>query len=480
MSRTAERIALLVSDFIAVNLAFLFYYYARFYWGWLAEPRAYPPVVIVPMMLFAAFWLLLFLFSGLYRGRFAASRFDELITLLKVVTVGILILFFVLFIDDLDEGSARATLFFYWASVFGFVALGRVTVRSIQKALVLRGKGVHRALIVGWGEKAEQLYQDVAHYPAAGLEVVGFLRLEQPSKAYAYAGVSEETIPPFKEIALDELTPEERIAQIPALIDQLQVQDVLIALGPEERDYLMEILRVCEGKPVSLKLVPDFYHVISGMARTEHLYGLPLIEVLPEPMPPWEQSAKRMIDVLIASTVLILGLPLWVLIGFLIKVTSKGPVIYRQQRVGKGGATFTMYKFRTMYEWAEAETGPVWAQENDPRYTPVGRWLRRWRLDEIPQLWNVLKGEMSLVGPRPERPYFVEQLEKKIPLYMRRHRVRPGITGLAQVNWKYDSNLDDVRRKVKFDLFYIANMSLRMDFKILLQTIKTLLSGKGR
>jgi exopolysaccharide biosynthesis polyprenyl glycosylphosphotransferase len=282
------------------------------------------------------------------------------------------------------------------------------------------------------------------------------------------------------------LTPDVRavdvheIEALPRLIDELEVQDVLIALGSQDHRELAEVLRLCDGKSVSLKLIPDFYSVIGGMARTEHIYGLPLIEVLPVPMPAWEQSTKRLIDLAVSLVVLVVGLPLWTLLGALVRLTSPGPAIYRQQRVGQHGRVFTMYKFRTMHKHAEAQTGPVWATEDDPRYTPLGRWLRKTRLDEVPQLWNVLKGNMSLVGPRPERPYFVEKLAVEIPLYNRRHRVKPGITGWAQVKWHYDTSLEDVQQKVKYDLFYIENMSLRMDFKILFQTIRTAFSGQGQ
>ncbi len=255
---------------------------------------------------------------------------------------------------------------------------------------------------------------------------------------------------------------------------------MLIALGSSDGDSLMEVLRLCDGKSVSLKLVPDFYTLIGGMARTEHMYGLPLIEVLPEPMQTWEQSLKRLFDVSVAFLVLSVGLPVWITIAFLIRITSPGPAIYRQKRVGRKGKIFTMHKYRTMRDNAEAETGPVWASHNDYRYTAIGRWLRKTRLDEVPQFWDVLTGDMSLVGPRPERPYFVERLTEEIPLYSRRHRVKPGITGWAQVKWKYDTSLDDVRQKVKYDLFYIENMSFRRDMQILFRTIYTAIRGAGR
>ncbi|MEZ4700404.1 MAG: sugar transferase [Rhodothermales bacterium] len=475
MTRKAEFIALLLADATAVCLASAFYYLARFQWGWFDVPQVYPEPIPVVVAL-AAYWLLVFFFFGMYRERYASSRFDELVSLMKVVSVGILVLVFAIFIDILQPGSTRALIFYYWLDVFLLVALGRTLVRTVQKVLILSGYGTHKALIVGWSDRVEQLHEDIARYPAAGLNVVGALRIGQREnrlhRALAGHGQEEDDEPVVESF--------QDIEMLPDLIDELDVQDVLIAIGADDQQSLVEVLRLCDGKPVSLKLVPDFYSVLGGMARTEHLYGLPLIEVLPEPMQPWEESTKRIIDVVVSLLVLVLGLPFWVLLIALIRLTSKGPAIYRQQRVGLHGRVFTMYKFRTMRRDAEAATGPVWASEDDPRYTPLGRWLRKTRLDEVPQFFNVLKGEMSLVGPRPERPYFVDRLSHEIPLYNRRSRVKPGITGWAQVIWRYDASLSDVKQKVKYDLFYIANMSLRMDFKILFMTIKTAFLGKGR
>ncbi|WP_243664199.1 sugar transferase [Rhodothermus marinus] len=459
------------------SLAYALLYLARFEWQWFGQPKLYPMMFWLPMLLMTAYWVLLFAFSGMYRERYAESRFDELVSLFKVVTVGVLILVFAIFIDTLEPSSSREAIFFYWASVYGLVSVGRLGVRTVQKALLVRGYGVHKALIVGWSDKVEQLYNEVARYPEAGLKIVGAIRLARPGEQPDVSGEEGDGAA----VAVAQVgTSAYTIEALPRLIDELGVQDVLIALDGRDHDALLEVLRLCDGKPVKLKLVPDFYTLIGGMARTEHMYGLPLIEVLPEPMPAWEQSMKRVMDVTVSLLVLVLGMPLWLAIGLLIRLTSPGPAIYKQQRVGQHGRIFTLYKFRTMYVDAEARTGPVWATKDDPRVTPIGRWLRRWRLDEVPQFWNVLKGDMSLVGPRPERPYFVEKLSREIPLYNRRHRVKPGITGWAQVRWKYDSSLDDVRQKVKFDLFYIENMSLRMDLKIIFRTIYTMLAGKGQ
>lgn len=467
MSRRVELIVLVLVDALAIALANTAWYKARFDWGWLPAAPYTPEqdVVWLLVILLTGFWLLFFLFLGLYRERYASSRFDELVTILKTATLGILVLFFFLFIEALDALGARVNLAVYWTAIVVFVSAGRIVVRSVQKVLILRGKGLHRALIVGWSDLLEQLHTEVARYPEAGLDIVGAVRLTR--------GDGETT-------SSTSVIPVHEIDDLPRLIDEYDIQDVLIALGANDGESLMQVLSLCDGKSVSLKLVPDFYSIIGGMARTEHMYGLPLIEVQPEPMQVWEYALKRLLDVVVSFIVLVVGLPVWILLAIGIRITSPGGAIYRQTRIGRHGKTFTMYKFRTMGVNAEADTGPVWARENDDRYTPIGRWLRKTRLDEIPQFWNVLKGEMSLVGPRPERPYFVDRLANEIPLYNRRHRVKPGITGWAQVKWKYDTNLDDVRQKVKYDLFYIENMSLKRDLQILFRTIYTALRGAGQ
>ena len=475
MTRRVEIVTLLLVDTFAAALSCLVYLQIRFSGAFdLLRPETLlvgfetpDGNLIYPLWVMALvpFWVVIFVFFGMYRERHASSRFDELVSLTKVVTIGVVILGFSIFADILRAGASLGTVGMYWGAVLGLVALGRVGVRSVQKALILRGRGTHRALVVGWSDQVERLHEDVARYPAAGLQVVGAVRLGQRDAPQDSEGSNGNI---------------QAIERLPELIDELAVRDVLIALSSEDERELLEVCRLCDGKNVTLKLVPDFYSVVGGMARTEHIYGLPLIEVFGVPMPVWEQSTKRLLDILFSLVVLTAGLPLWLGLALAVRLTSRGPAIYRQKRVGRVGRHFTMYKFRTMRENAEASTGPVWAKKDDPRYTALGRWLRKMRLDEVPQLWNVLRGDMSLIGPRPERPYFVEKFVSSVPLYNRRHRVRPGITGWAQVMWHYDRSLEDVMQKLKYDLFYIENMSLRMDFKILFRTIRTVFLGGGQ
>ena len=269
------------------------------------------------------------------------------------------------------------------------------------------------------------------------------------------------------------------ISDLPKIISEKKIKEVILSLSSNDHERLLDVINYVNGEAVGIKISPDMYDIISGQARTNQIYGFPLIDILPELMPVWEKSMKRLVDIVVSTIVLTIFLPVWLLLGIIIKLDSEGNILYRQERVGRDEHTFELFKFRSMSAGAESNTGPVWAAEDDPRITRFGYFLRKSRMDEIPQFINVLKGNMSLVGPRPERPFFVEKLKKEVPLYSKRMRIRPGITGWAQIKHKYDESLDDVKRKLRYDLFYIENMSLRMDFKIILSTIKVILSGKG-
>jgi exopolysaccharide biosynthesis polyprenyl glycosylphosphotransferase len=451
-------------DLLTINFAWVAYYAFRVRSG--IAPLGVIPDFWTPMVLICGYWILIFFFFGLNLPRHATSRVDEFTTILQAVSIGCLILFFVIFLDDAAVGArmnSRMLIFAYWGIMVLMVGTGRLFYRTMRRRLLTAGVGLRNALIVGWNSKARDLYDRVIQHPALGYRVVGFVKLDKRKAGTHY-----------KEARLlgnsDDL---------PVLLGSYSISDILIALETDDHDKLVHVIAHCNGHDVSMKILPDMYDIISGQARTNQLYGFPLIEIMPEIMKPWEESMKRLTDIVISLIVLLFSSPLWAALAIAIKIDTPGSVVYSQERVGKDGKKFKMHKFRSMRSDAEKESGPVWAPRNDDRVTKVGRFLRNSRLDEIPQFINVLDGDMSLVGPRPERPFFVEKLSKEIPLYHRRLKVRPGITGWAQIKQGYDRTIDDVRSKVRYDLFYIENMSFRMDVKIILYTFYVMLMGKG-
>lgn len=464
MGSRKERLVVLTMDFLTINLGWMAYYLIRVESG--LVPISIEPEFWVPLFFIYFYWLIVFAMVGLYRPWYAASRFDEIALLFKTITFGCLFLFFTIFVDDQGKNvlvSSRLLIAIYWGVMVALVSIGRLLLRSIQRRMLIAGIGVHNTLIVGSISKALELYNEVKKYPALGYKVIGFVGLEQ-RKGRKDAGA----MPMLGELR-----------DLHDIVAETNVRDVLIALDSSEHDRLLDVITHCNSHQVGLKIMPDLYDIISGQARTNQIYGFPLIEISPQLMTPWEEVMKRAGELVFSAVVLVVGLPFWVLIMILIKMESHGPVFYKQERVGKDGEHFNIIKFRSMHENAERE-GPQWAEKKDPRVTKIGKLLRRLHLDEIPQLINILSGHMSLVGPRPERPLFVEQLSREIPLYTRRLKVRPGITGLAQVKHKYDETIDDVKKKVQYDLSYIENMSLRMDIKIILGTIYHMILGRGR
>ena len=422
--------------------------------------------MIIPMLVVYFYWLVVFTFVGMYRTWFASSRFDELSTLFKSTFVGIFILFAVIFISDYIEGiesSVRILIFIYWGLLLAFVGTGRLLFRSVQRILLVKGFGRKNTLIVGFNPKAHDVHNQILDHPALGLDVVGYVAINPTNLEKSFKNIYALGV-------LDNLV---------EIVGNTHTKEVIIALEKEDHDLLVEIISKLENKGIGLKIVPDLYEILSGQARTSQIYGIPLIDIMPELMPEWEKKLKRMMDMVISFLILTVTFPVLILTVIAIKLDSKGPIFFRQERIGMSGNRFRIVKLRSMFKDAEKYTGPVWSQKHDPRVTRVGKIIRRLRIDEVPQMYNVLKGEMSLVGPRPERPYFVETLSKEIPYYQRRLKVRPGITGWAQVKHKYDESIEDVKIKLRYDLFYIENMSLRMDFKILTRTIFVVIFGQG-
>jgi len=464
MNKKLEKILILIIDFITICLAWIIYYQLRVRSGWFELLSM--PEFFIPMFVIYFYWLIIFTFVGMYRTWFAQSRLDELSTLFKATFVGIFILFFLIFIDDYINGVGSATrilIFIYWGLLLALVGIGRLFIRNFQRSLLIKGVGRKNALVVGFNPKAHEVHDEVKKHPALGLDIVGYVSIHDLSQETNYSGVQVLG----------------NISNLPGTIDKYNAKEVIIALEKEDRDELVGIIATCEPKNVGLKIVPDLYEILSGQARTSQLYGVPLIDVMPQLMPEWEKKLKRLIDIIVSLVILIITLPVTIITALAIKIDSDGNIFFKQERCGINGKIFKIYKFRSMKKDAEKTTGPVWSQKDDPRITRVGKFIRRVRIDEIPQMINVLNGEMSIIGPRPERPYFVEKLSQQIPYYKRRLKVRPGITGWAQVKHKYDETIEDVKIKLRYDLFYIENMSLRMDFKILFRTIFVVLLGKG-
>ena len=468
MSRTLQRILLILTDFISINAAFLSWAWLRKEFGFFSETD---PITLLQLSFFVyLFWVLLYSFYGMYNIAHTRSRVDEVITILKTTLFGVLIIFLVTF--DLEQDVAappklsRMFIINYCLILVVFVTLARFIFRSFQRALLNVGIGHRRTIIVGWDESSWKLSDEINRYPALGYQVVGFIG-DTPS--------NQEEEAHYKDFPLLG-----NIEDLPDIVKRVKAQEVILALSGDSRKNVMDVMDRCNGIPLNFKIVPDLYDIVMGKARTNQIYGFPLIDIMPHLMPEWERKIKRLMDIAISTFILILFLPLWLIVALFIKIDSRGPVLYKQTRLGKDEKPFTIYKFRSMIHRAESLTGPQWAQKKDPRITRVGTILRSLRLDEVPQFLNVLKGEMSLIGPRPERAYFVEKFKRQIPFYTRRLKVRPGITGWAQIKGKYDTTLENVKTKLQYDLFYLENMSLRMDLKILINTIYVMLMGRGQ
>ncbi len=407
---------------------------------------------------------IVFLPLNLYRSEPTVSRFYEI---QQIVKVTFMIALVAVFVDALTPNtwplSAQEMLRYWFALSMSLVA-SRWIFRTIQKYLLTKGFGLRKTIIVGINDRGFQVAKNITSHMNQGFDLLGFVHSDDDPEIDGSHDI--HVIGHEKDLK--------------SIILENQISEVIVAPIVLDHTHVTRIVTRANGSPVSIKIVPDLHEVISGLARTEQIYGIPLIQVNPNLETVYNTIVKRFLDLLISIPVLIISSPLWIITSAIIKIDSRGPVFYKQDRVGKLQKHFIIYKFRTMFENAEQLTGPVWASEEDTRITRVGRILRRFRLDELPQLMMVIKGDMSLIGPRPERPYFVEKLAEEYPFYYRRHKIRPGITGWAQIKHPYDQNIEDVRQKLKYDFYYIENLSFSLDFKILLSTAWVMLSGEGR
>ncbi len=417
-------------------------------------PEFGPYLQLLPIVV--VLWPIVFYFHGLYQSR-RRSRVDEVLTILVAVLLATVLLSVVIawYRPPARPGSteyftySRAFLALFAVADLVLVAVSRLVTRLLLRRIHLSGHNLQRILVIGAGTLGREITQKIQAHREMGFEVVGFLD-DDPGKL----GTSICGAPVLGNLKMAE-----------EVLAGRSIDQVFIALPLEAHKKLLQMLDYMARECVEIKLVPDILQYATLNATLEDVDGTPVINLSQVPLQGWNSMAKRVMDLLIASAALTGLVPLLPLIAFAIWLEDGGPIFYRQERMGLDGAPFMILKFRSMRVDAEASSGPVWAVKDDPRRTRVGTFLRHWSLDELPQIWNVLLGDMSIGGPRPERPTFVREFKHKIPRYMLRHRVKSGITGWAQVHgWRGNTS---IRKRIQYDLYYIQNWSLALDCKIL-------------
>ncbi len=406
-------------------------------------------------------WVAVFNAYGLYKSTRPRTGFEEFYLLAKGATLGFLmILAFTFFYRG--TSYSRATLVASWILGMGLLYVERRLMARLEHGLSKRGYGIRKAVIVGTGETGVSLFRKWSEKPQPGYLLAGLIE----AGCEVGNGQDLEGIPVLG--TLDDLW---------RLIQDQDVGLVILALPLSYHHQIMEIVLNCQDLRVEFQIVPDMLEMMAARAKVVSLDGIPLISVGRTPLEGWNRMLKRSLDVTLSSTGLVLLSPVFALLAIMIKLDSAGSVFFRQERLGRDGRRFAQLKFRSMRQDAESKTGPVFATEDDPRRTKIGTILRRYNLDELPQLFNVMRGDMSLVGPRPERQFFVDKFKEGIPRYFLRHKVKSGITGWAQVNGLRGNT--SIEERTKYDLFYVENWSLAFDIKILLLTLRDWFSPKN-
>ncbi len=412
------------------------------------------------------FWITLYAFTGAYWDVYRKSRLQEVRRAFMITFLGTLFLFFTLLLDDVvkDYNAFRYTFTALFLFQFVSISVVRTLVLSWIKHQLEKGGTGFRTILVGSDVKAEKVYEAIQQSPVAlGFQFVGY--------------VSVKDAPPH--LLKDRMPSLGQVEDLPDLIHRHRIEDVIVAIDSEDYHRLYHVLAAVEAENVSIHIFPGELDILLRRIPLTTIYGPPLVEIPPHVMPPLERNIKRLFDIVFSLTVVVVGAPIYLLIALAVKLSSPGPILFCQERIGRFGHPFIIYKFRTMYADAEKDGPRLSEGRYDPRITPVGRFLRKTRLDELPQFVNVLKGDMSVVGPRPERSVFIQKIIERAPEYRLVLKVRPGITGLAQVKRGYTFTLDDMVDRLRWDLIYIQNMSLWLDIKIILLTIITVIRRQG-
>lgn len=442
------------ADLGVVSLAWCFAYWLRFQTDFVPVDKGVPPFSnYFSMLLFIWFiWAFVFRRAGLYRPMRGVRRIREMMLLVQANVLSLLLLISVtyLFREKTMEFSRLVFVYFGVAAIV-FTALERSFLRGLLREVRRQGYNLRYMLIVGAGKLAGDIATRIRLRRELGIQLIGCLSKDGADKR------GPRGVPVVG--SYDDLG---------EILRTRDIDQLMVALPLEDNHLLPEIMSRLGDSLVDIKIVPDLYQFVSVGGAIEEFEGLPVISLQESPIDGINLVTKRILDLICALIISLVLSPLLLLIAVLVKLTSRGPVLYKQERVSVDGSSFTIFKFRTMYTDAE-DSGPGWTTKGDSRVTPLGRFLRSWSLDELPQLFNVLRGDMSIVGPRPERPVFIEEFRQRIPRYMLRHKVPAGMTGWAQVNgWRGDTSID---KRIEYDLYYIENWSLGLDLKILFMTV---------
>lgn len=409
-------------------------------------------------------WLFLYYLSGYYNYIFRKTVLSDFTRTFKITFMGVVVLFFAFLLDDEVRNYKN---YYFTASVlfglqFSITLLPRLIITKVNILKIKKGRVKFNTILIGCGPQALEVFQDLqAKNTKYGNHFVGYIKN-----------------PCICKNEISDLLPNlGTVDDLPDLIGKYGIEEMIIAIEPEETKDISEILNWLGYSEITVKAVTGLHHVLKGHIKMTNILGTPLLEIEHELMPLWQQALKKVIDILFAFLAVTLLSPFFIICAFGIKLTSKGPILFRQERIGKNGKQFMLYKFRSMYVDAEKD-GPNLSSENDNRCTPFGRFLRKIKLDEIPNFLNVLKGDMSIVGPRPERQFFIDQIVKIAPNYKQLQKIKPGITSLGQVRYGYARDVDEMVKRLRFDLLYLENMTINTDALVVYYTVLILFKGR--